>query len=288
MPKLIIGGVDYGAYPTDAGDISYDNTSSGLSATNVQGAIDEVDGKIFYGYCTTEPTTSGTKKIWSVTLANGSNFALVTGVTVHIKFDYANDGSAYPMPNLNVNSTGEKPIYINDPPPPSSGIAPRWRAGQLCVFTYDGSKWLLVNTVQNAYRTPYSNSSSGLTATDVQGAIDEVNSNRAYVYRLTSTTSFYSACSGTIFTDSYGLGNFLDTKVHAVRNSFSTTAVNYIHDSVGGAIMFAQVFAYGASYYCGTVNTYHADNKIYGGFGFVNFQYMNGTYVIQYISNSKI
>jgi len=42
MPKLIIGGVDYGAYPTDAGDISYDNTSSGLSATKVQDAIDEI------------------------------------------------------------------------------------------------------------------------------------------------------------------------------------------------------------------------------------------------------
>ena len=32
MPKLIIGEVNYGAYPTGVGDISYDNTNSGLSA----------------------------------------------------------------------------------------------------------------------------------------------------------------------------------------------------------------------------------------------------------------
>ena len=181
MPSIIRQGTVYGV-PAKLGgltDVTLSTLSAGQSlvydATLGAWVNGEGGGKVFYGYCSTAPTTSGTKKIWSVTLINGDNFALATGVTVHIKFDYASDGSAYPTPNLNVNSTGNKPIYINDPLPPSSGIAPRWREGQLCVFTYDGSSWLLVNTVQNAYRTPYSNSSSGLTATDVQSAIDEVN-----------------------------------------------------------------------------------------------------------------
>lgn len=40
------GGGGGGTTPTDASDISYDNTTSGLSATNVQTAIDEIDNTI--------------------------------------------------------------------------------------------------------------------------------------------------------------------------------------------------------------------------------------------------
>ena len=170
-------------------------------------------------------------------------------------------------------------------------------AGQIIQYSSNG-KWTnssidVVIDLSDLGDTNITSPSNGQLLTYSSGewvnqSVNSIVTYRAYAYRLTSTTSFSAACTGTVFTDQYGLGNFLDTKVHAIRNSFSTTAVNYIHDSVGGAMMFAQVFAYGASYYCGTVNTYHADNKVYGGFGFVNFQYMNGTYVIQYISNSGI
>lgn len=42
MPKIIKNGVTYIGTSDNAAAVSYDNTSSGLTATNVQGAIDEV------------------------------------------------------------------------------------------------------------------------------------------------------------------------------------------------------------------------------------------------------
>ena len=46
MPKIIKNGVTYIGTSDNAAAVSYNNTSSGLNATNVQGAIDEVKGKI--------------------------------------------------------------------------------------------------------------------------------------------------------------------------------------------------------------------------------------------------
>lgn len=43
MGKIMMNGIQYGVGGIEkAKDISYDNTSSGMSATNVQGALDEV------------------------------------------------------------------------------------------------------------------------------------------------------------------------------------------------------------------------------------------------------
>jgi len=44
MPKIIKNGIEYGS-ASHAENVSYDNTSSGISATNVQSAIDEVNDK---------------------------------------------------------------------------------------------------------------------------------------------------------------------------------------------------------------------------------------------------
>ena len=42
MSKIMLNGVPYGGTDTDAEDVGYDNSSSGLSATDVQDAIDEI------------------------------------------------------------------------------------------------------------------------------------------------------------------------------------------------------------------------------------------------------
>ena len=44
MPKIVRNEIEYSSTTSTANQISYLNTVSGLSATNVQGAIDEVDG----------------------------------------------------------------------------------------------------------------------------------------------------------------------------------------------------------------------------------------------------
>lgn len=46
--KLIINGVEVGGSSGSATSISYDNTNSGLEATNVQGAIDELNSNLQY------------------------------------------------------------------------------------------------------------------------------------------------------------------------------------------------------------------------------------------------
>ena len=48
MPKIIKNGVTYIGTSDNAAAVSYDNTSSGLTATDVQGAIDEMVDDGFY------------------------------------------------------------------------------------------------------------------------------------------------------------------------------------------------------------------------------------------------
>jgi hypothetical protein len=53
-----------------------------------------------YGYCETAAATAA--KVIDMT-----GFSLIEGITVHIKFKYANSAS---NPTLNINGTGAKPI----------------------------------------------------------------------------------------------------------------------------------------------------------------------------------
>jgi len=143
-------------------------------------------------------------------------------------------------------------------------------------------------TASYAAGVTYDNTSSGLSATNVQDGIDTLYANRAYAYRMTSNTSFTDACNGTILSDVYGAGKFLDNKVHSVRTTLSTTDINYITGTEGGAMMFATVFVFNSNYYSGQVYTYHKSNPAYGGYGFLNFQYMNGAFAINYISAKSL
>lgn len=46
MPKIVRNEIDYSSTTSTANQISYLNNTSGLSATNVQGAVDEVNSKV--------------------------------------------------------------------------------------------------------------------------------------------------------------------------------------------------------------------------------------------------
>ena len=119
----------------------------------------------------------------------------------------------------------------------------------------------------------------------VSPTITALTTNRAYAYRKTSTVSFTNACP-TDLSVSAGLGPFLDNNVHTQRANFDPNIINDIKGAAGGAIMFATIYVHNSNYYCGSVHCYHTDNEIYGGFGFVNFQYMNGVFAINYISQT--
>lgn len=107
-------------------------------------------GSTLYGTCSTAAATAAK-------VVTCSDFTtLITGVTIHVKFTYAN-GVA--NPTLNVNGTGAKSIYRYGTTAPSTNAATSWQAGSVVEFTYDGSAWILngwlndnINTILRVYR----------------------------------------------------------------------------------------------------------------------------------------
>ena len=92
-----------------------------------------------FGYGTCDTAASTTAKTVSI-----SNYKLSTGGIVSIKFDYDVPADA----TLNINSTGDKPIYYN-----GSGItADIIKAGDTATFIYDGTNYNLIglNNTANA------------------------------------------------------------------------------------------------------------------------------------------
>nr|DAV56322.1 MAG TPA: nucleoid-associated protein [Caudoviricetes sp.] len=86
---------------------------------------DGENGKMLYGTCSTAAGTAA-----KAATVNG--FSMYSGVTVSIKFTYANTASS---PTLNVNGTGAKGIRTN-------GTAyAYWEAGATVAFVYDGAYW---------------------------------------------------------------------------------------------------------------------------------------------------
>ena len=103
------------------GKVNYDGNSHLVAST-------------LYGTCTTEASTVAK-------VATCANFdKLITGVTIHIKFTYANTASNI---TLNVNSTGAKNIYKFGTTAPGTTALTSWQAGSVVSFTYDGSAWIM-------------------------------------------------------------------------------------------------------------------------------------------------
>lgn len=93
---------------------------------------DGKDGKMLYA--TSDTAASTAAKV--ATLTSGT-LTLTAGVTVAVKFTYANT-SLYPT--LNINGTGAKKVYTN-------GLhSAYWSANQTAVFTYDGANWQVASS----------------------------------------------------------------------------------------------------------------------------------------------
>lgn len=83
-----------------------------------------------YGTCSTS-ASSATK----VVSTNLSNFTLKQGMTIAVKFTYANTNNS---PYLNVDGTGANSIYLGNSPLTAEDS---WDAGDTVTFVYDGSRW---------------------------------------------------------------------------------------------------------------------------------------------------
>lgn len=92
---------------------------------------DNVPFRIWYG---TSSTAAGTTN--KVVACTG--FELKTGATIAVKFGNTNTASA---PTLNVNGTGA--VAIKNVSGGTESLVGLWSAGEVVVFTYDGTNWLV-------------------------------------------------------------------------------------------------------------------------------------------------
>ena len=98
-----------------------------------------------YGYCQTAADTAAK----TVTIPG---FSLVTGVTIFVKFQYANSAS---NPTLNVNGTGAKALYRYGTTRKSTTAGTNgWQAGAVLCLTYDGTGWIETYWNNNTYTIP--------------------------------------------------------------------------------------------------------------------------------------
>ena len=122
--------------PTSAGTAGYNLISNGSGAPVWQ--------QLPYAVCNTSGSTVA--KTVSIT-----NFKLVTGVRVFIKFTYAHDSRT--KATLNVNNTGAKSIRYkgygvfkgyNDGFNSDKQYPNTWEAGEIVEFIYDGTEWVSI------------------------------------------------------------------------------------------------------------------------------------------------
>lgn len=121
--------------PTSAGTAGYNLISNGSGAPVWQ--------QPSYAVCNTSGSTVA--KTVSIT-----NFKLVTGVRVFIKFTYAHDSTT--KATLNVNNTGAKSIrykgygvfkgYNGGYNSTNKQYPNTWEAGEIVEFIYDGTEWV--------------------------------------------------------------------------------------------------------------------------------------------------
>ena len=121
--------------PTNVGTAGYNLISNGSGAPVWQ--------QLPYAVCNTSGSTVA--KTVSIT-----NFKLVTGVRVFIKFTYAHDSTT--KATLNVNNTGAKSIrykgygvfkgYNGGYNSTDKQYPNTWEAGEIVEFIYDGTEWV--------------------------------------------------------------------------------------------------------------------------------------------------
>lgn len=125
--------------PTSAGTAGYDLISNGSGAP--------VWRQPLYAICSTSGATSAKT-------VNITNFKLITGVRVFIKFNSAHWANT--PPTLNISDTGAKSMVTFLPNSfynvllPSGARTPKavntWSEGDILEFVYDGTNWVCVGT----------------------------------------------------------------------------------------------------------------------------------------------
>lgn len=247
-------------------DNTPDSEKSVLSASTLTNTR-QLDGISFngngnivrYGVCDTAAATAA--KVVSVN--SGSNFNLVLGATIFVKFTNTN---TIANPTLNVNNTGAIPIKLYGTTAASTSTNSSWYAGSIMGFVYDGTNWLELSFGyhgnDNHIPQGYCGTASGTAAKSVsctnyylapnshlmvlftnantaQGAITlNVNGKGAkplYINGSPSSASNYEFPAGSYFTFYDGTNFYLRTDGQLTA-SITGTAARAIADGDGNTI----------------------------------------------------
>ena len=118
--------------PTAGGTAGYELVGNGTTAAPIWKAPNYVE-------CSTAAATAA--KAVSIT-----NFKLVAGVMVAIKFTNANTANS---PTLNVTETGAKSIVCSGSTLATNGLAKKFKTNYVYFFVYDGTNWVVLNLFDN-------------------------------------------------------------------------------------------------------------------------------------------
>ena len=122
---------------TASGEVTATETSGGTTSLHkltekADLAVVESRSKCWYGECTTGASVAAK-------VVTCSGFELVKGAMIAVHFYYSNTAT---LATLNVNSTGAKEIATGNT---VSGQDNFWYAGEIMMFTYDGTYWRPAN-----------------------------------------------------------------------------------------------------------------------------------------------
>ena len=137
-----------------------------------------------YGTCGTTGATAA--KTVSIT-----NFSLVTGAKVMVRFTYANTATS---PTLNVNSTGAKSIRYKNASVPTGYIM----AGTVLELVYSGSYWYIVGDLTQSQVNTLTDTVNAFTTFDAEDVTDSFNwgSCEDYkAYRIGKVVFFRATCT---------------------------------------------------------------------------------------------
>lgn len=173
--------------------VVYSNTTSGLTATNAQGAIDEIDNTLdnltldALANTTISSNTDGEILRWNGVAWVNNTLAeagiqpagsYLTSETSHadvlVDGDFASQGFMYR--GATVGSYSIKTDVLVDGDFTQNGFMKRTGAGS---YTVDTNTYSLSSHTHTATNISYSNGTSGLTANNIQDAVDELASNPA-------------------------------------------------------------------------------------------------------------
>ena len=219
----------------DASGISYDNTNSGLAAVNTQYAIDEINEKTDtkLDKVTTIPATpsDGDTVLFIGTNTNdykkGHTYQYQTNEWVDITATEEELVSGAIGLAQVANEKAEEAITTISNKLDKATIVTQAEYNQLIEDGEIEDKFYIISDadssggseIKDASDVDYDNTSSGLTATDTQAAIDEVNEKVENISQDASEISYDNTNSGLIATNTQGAIDELNTKVNNIPDA---------------------------------------------------------------------